>query len=1672
MAWSWGSPGVVTNPFFDASAPVSPGSGDDGGPNLGQRPGMRRCDPNSALIRGLFLFVLAVQLPLAASCFALDRVDDVAPGEIAGRAVRRDLDEAAPFARVSTLGAPLLRTTDNDGRFRFPSQPIGPVSLALVDDADGDGWPDRGGYVAAFIPRAPDGDAGFVILGDIDLEGTFGLRGSVFVDQPGGAVTANTLGYVARVYALRGICSTVDESRPAQLTGLSCDSAQDVATRLQIGSEAEAAADGAGAWQMTRLVAGAMDFAAVLYEVNGDGTLGAVVDVVGPVSFLGSAQDDNAPPSDLGPQLLFDGVPPPPVDVDLALLPGARAGAFAVFLSPGAEIPVCDAVDDTQQRPVEGDLARVTDVPAGSYDVLVCDGDRQGLATGQFALPSVDGTVGSPWPVRLLDFDPCVISGDRDCDADNRIGLPQRAGDNASLWGACALQCFPDGSPLGEGIGDRTCTVEEQTFDCDDDGDGQPDVTEPAACYGPGRGTDLDGDGLCSTTDPFPHCADNDAVLCVAGQEDVTPRVVSDAVRPGTDWTEGELREGPQLPEGVRLGTRGAALPWSQGGDGVLTDIVLVGLVDGDDGLLDLVLHVPLSSSGEASAPEPLGRFVDVGIPEGPRADFAVGIDAGAYFLIGGSNELDTPTLFASRYRLSSSQAISFEEALPLSAPRRRVAAVSSASGLLAVGGISEDGAFVDVIEPAGAEPMAPSGTLAIARAGAVGTSVFLDPEVYTVVIGGEGSEGALASVETFNAQTVAVASPEALPDLVHPRKGHTLTELPSGTLLVIGGEGDEASATTAEVYDPDGDAAWTEIQLAAAHSYHSATLLPDHRVLIVGGYGAEGAPSPLVEIVDLVTRSTRVIGSLLSGRAGHQAVQVAPGQVILVGGVDAAGAVLGTTEIIDLRRKKQTIDVAGNPDDVGCVRSAISDDGSRVAMVCDQIPARAGTFLGAGEGHDIIVVDVLTGAAACVSCGYDGSAYVAGHVDPTQPVHMSADGRRIAFVTSAPFSVFDVNGGPDAYLADVPARIDPFSTSLRAITEEFDAMSQGTTFFGVAAGTDIALSADGSAVAVIAIRPSISEDPQLYIGVVPPFGSVALSGASSINDGLAPPGTVWGRPSIETVHNAAFGLPAAFLRLAIRTDIRTGASGELDASFADFAPGSTPSALSFLPAEVAAGDVVLSKDGTHVAWWTAVDDRLGGDLDGQNDLYVGALGNGTLSNVVRITESAPDHCPDATAASCAPPSLTGPGRVLYESSQGGTAHVRLFEVDTTQVISATTAGETAAAAAPSLSAAGTFASFTSAVVDLVEPALSPSAPRVFRIDLNALLGGSVAEGEGEGEGIGEVEPDPPCAEAVVAPGPSGVDVGADGPDVIIGQESSGASTFAIAGLAARSEPLRILGTDASLALTRGFAKNGDLAGVFGFGSSSGLRYQAASGGQATTLDLAPMLRQFGFAAAPSIVHGAFDVLEPVFYVVDAGNQAVGIVDTQSVVWTLRNAIGVAAVGFANPRAITAGSSRAYVGASDQVLTVDPNEGILGNLQMPGTVVDLFFDPATALLYASVDAAVAQVVVIDMTFTPGTILNQGPVRLGGPPGVQPGGLHVVDGLVFVGSTIVAEGVARIGILQAGDLTHVSSVAVPVDNSSLTSLVYDSSNQTVVAGTGVSGVATWVAQVGACLPVPQ
>ena len=73
-------------------------------------------------------------------------------------------------------------------------------------------------------------------------------------------------------------------------------------------------------------------------------------------------------------------------------------------------------------------------------------------------------------------------------------------------------------------------------------------------------------------------------------------------------------------------------------------------------------------------------------------------------------------------------------------------------------------------------------------------------------------------------------------PDTVHGRMGHTITLLPDGRVVTIGGSTASGPVNTAEYMEPK-TWLWSEITpMSVERSQHTATLLDDGRILVAGG--------------------------------------------------------------------------------------------------------------------------------------------------------------------------------------------------------------------------------------------------------------------------------------------------------------------------------------------------------------------------------------------------------------------------------------------------------------------------------------------------------------------------------------------------------------------------------------------------------------------------------------------------------------------------------------------------------------------------------------------------------------------------------------------------------------------------------------------------------------------
>jgi len=123
-------------------------------------------------------------------------------------------------------------------------------------------------------------------------------------------------------------------------------------------------------------------------------------------------------------------------------------------------------------------------------------------------------------------------------------------------------------------------------------------------------------------------------------------------------------------------------------------------------------------------------------------------------------------------------------------------------------------------------------------------------------------------------------------------RQYHTGTLLPSGKVLLAGGEKNFNTATTeSELYDPITGQFQATGSLVVAREAHTATLLQDGRVLISGGIrstdgGFNWVTLADAEIYDPDTGTFTLTGSLNDDRSYHTATLLPSGKVLITGGI------------------------------------------------------------------------------------------------------------------------------------------------------------------------------------------------------------------------------------------------------------------------------------------------------------------------------------------------------------------------------------------------------------------------------------------------------------------------------------------------------------------------------------------------------------------------------------------------------------------------------------------------------------------------------------------------------------------------------------------------------------------------------------------------------------------
>ena len=191
------------------------------------------------------------------------------------------------------------------------------------------------------------------------------------------------------------------------------------------------------------------------------------------------------------------------------------------------------------------------------------------------------------------------------------------------------------------------------------------------------------------------------------------------------------------------------------------------------------------------------------------------------------------------------------------------------------------------------------TGDLQVARCG--GTATLLTSGKVLVVGGSNGGDctgDTVATLGTAELYDPVTGSWTVTGSLKQPRTNHTATLLPSGLVLVVGGQvaspGHFQTISTAELYDPV-SGSWSSTGTPTAQRvYHTATLLQNGKVLVAGGCcAASGAPAS-AELYDPSTGTWSGTGNLVAGRFWHTATLLRNGKVLVAGGLLYAPATMG----------------------------------------------------------------------------------------------------------------------------------------------------------------------------------------------------------------------------------------------------------------------------------------------------------------------------------------------------------------------------------------------------------------------------------------------------------------------------------------------------------------------------------------------------------------------------------------------------------------------------------------------------------------------------------------------------------------------------------------------------------------------------------------------------------
>ena len=154
---------------------------------------------------------------------------------------------------------------------------------------------------------------------------------------------------------------------------------------------------------------------------------------------------------------------------------------------------------------------------------------------------------------------------------------------------------------------------------------------------------------------------------------------------------------------------------------------------------------------------------------------------------------------------------------------------------------------------------------------------------------GGTSVDGSLYFPDTQIVQSVG--------QMTYPRWEHTVSLLPGGRVLIVGGTGDPSSPVAmpfCEIWDPATSSFALADPLSTGRALHTATVLEDGRVLVVGGVSRRTNPwivALTYQIYDPATGLWGAEGLMPDPRVNHTATLLLDGKVLIAGGTNGSSS-------------------------------------------------------------------------------------------------------------------------------------------------------------------------------------------------------------------------------------------------------------------------------------------------------------------------------------------------------------------------------------------------------------------------------------------------------------------------------------------------------------------------------------------------------------------------------------------------------------------------------------------------------------------------------------------------------------------------------------------------------------------------------------------------------------